>query len=73
MLSTVTLASQYAPVGVWLGSTMGMVLSDALAIWVGQALGKRLPERAVKLGAAAIFLAFGIFSLVQGIITLQRA
>jgi Ca2+/H+ antiporter, TMEM165/GDT1 family len=73
MLSTVTLASQYAPVGVWLGSTVGMVLSDAMAIWVGQALGKRLPERAVKLGAATIFLAFGIFSLVQGIIILQRA
>lgn len=73
MLSTVTLASQYSPVGVWLGSTVGMVLSDALAIWVGQVLGKRLPERAVKIGAAAIFLAFGLFSLVQGIITLQRA
>ncbi len=43
-----------------------MVLPDALAIWVGQALGKRLPERAVKMGAAVIFLAFGLFSLVQG-------
>ena len=66
MLGTVTLATQYPPVQVWLGSTVGMVLSDALAIWVGQALGKRLPERAVKLGAAAIFLAFGLFSLYQG-------
>lgn len=72
MLSTVTLASQYSPVGVWLGSTLGMVLSDALAIWVGQALGKRLPERAVKLGAAAIFLAFGLFSLFHGVTELQR-
>ena len=71
MLSTVTLASQYSPVGIWLGSTGGMVLSDALAIWAGQALGKRLPERAVKGGAALIFLAFGLFSLVQGIITLK--
>jgi putative Ca2+/H+ antiporter (TMEM165/GDT1 family) len=66
------LATQYSLVQVWLGSTVGMVLSDALAIWVGQALGKRLPERAVKIGAAAIFLAFGLFSLYQGAIELLR-
>jgi putative Ca2+/H+ antiporter (TMEM165/GDT1 family) len=72
MLATVTLASQYSPVQVWLGSTVGMVLSDALAIWVGQALGARLPERAVKLGAALIFLAFGLFSLYQGASELLR-
>jgi putative Ca2+/H+ antiporter (TMEM165/GDT1 family) len=72
MLSTVTLASQYSPVQVWLGSTVGMVLSDALAIWVGQALGTRLPEKAVKVGAAIIFLAFGLFSLYLGAIELLR-
>ena len=72
MLTTVTLATQYSIVQVWLGSTLGMVLSDALAIWVGQALGKRLPERAVKIGAAAIFLAFGLFSLYQGAFQLLR-
>jgi Ca2+/H+ antiporter, TMEM165/GDT1 family len=72
MLSTVTLASQYSPIQVWLGSSLGMVISDALAIWVGKIMGKRLPERAVKLGAAAIFLAFGLFSLFQGVIELRR-
>ena len=72
MLSTVTLASQYSPVQVWLGSTLGMVISDALAIWVGRAMGKRLPEKAVKMGAAAIFLAFGLFSIFQGITEWQR-
>ena len=72
MLSTVTLASQYSPVQVWLGSTLGMVISDALAIWVGRTMGKRLPEKAVKMGAAAIFLAFGLFSIFQGITELQR-
>jgi len=71
MLCTVTLASQYPPVPVWLGSTLGMVISDALAIWVGQAMGKRLPEKAVKMGAAAIFLVFGLFSIFQGITELQ--
>ena len=66
MLSTVTLAASYPLAPVWIGSSLGMVLSDALAIWVGQALGKKLPERAVKLGAAGIFFAFGLYYLVQG-------
>jgi putative Ca2+/H+ antiporter (TMEM165/GDT1 family) len=39
----------------WLGSTLGMVLADGLAIRVGQALGKKLPERIIKIGAACIF------------------
>jgi Ca2+/H+ antiporter, TMEM165/GDT1 family len=72
MLSTVTLATQYPLVGVWLGSTLGMVLSDALAIWVGNIMGTRLPEKAVKIGAGVIFLAFGLFSLVQGISALRH-
>ena len=67
MLGTVTLATQHSPIQVWLGSTLGMVLSDALAIWVGQALGRHLPERAIKLGAAAIFFGVGIYYTVQGL------
>ncbi len=67
MLGTVTLAARHAAVPVWLGSSFGMVLSDGLAIWVGQALGRRLPERAISVGAAAIFFAFGLFYAVQGL------
>ena len=66
MLATVTLASQLeGRTGVWLGSTFGMVAADALAILVGQVLGRRLPSRAIKLGAAAIFLIFGGWLLAQ--------
>jgi Ca2+/H+ antiporter, TMEM165/GDT1 family len=64
MLATITLASQEQQfVAVWLGSTLGMVLADALAIAVGVAAGKHFPERAIKLGAAAIFLGFGLWSI----------
>jgi putative Ca2+/H+ antiporter (TMEM165/GDT1 family) len=66
MLSTVTLAASHDPVPVWLGSTLGMVISDGLAIWVGQTLGRRLPERTVKIGAALIFFGFGLFYTVGG-------
>ena len=66
MLSTVALATTHAAIPVWLGSTLGMVVSDGLAIAVGRLLGTRLPERAVKIGAALIFFAFGLFSAAQG-------
>lgn len=64
MLMTITVASQYQSfVAVWLGSTVGMVLADGLAIIVGQVMGKNLPEKAVKYGAAAVFILSGIYSL----------
>lgn len=66
MLGTVTLAASYSLTWVWIGSTLGMVVSDGLAIWVGQAMGKKLPERAIKIGAAAIFFVFGCYYAVKG-------
>jgi len=64
MLATITIASQYRSfVGVWLGSTLGMVAADGLAIIVGRVMGKRLPERAIKYGAAATFILSGLFTL----------
>jgi len=59
MLATITLATQYGWFGVWVGSTLGMVAADALAIVVGRKLGRLLPERAVQIGAAVLFFLFG--------------
>jgi len=67
MLATITLASTHGWFGTWLGSTVGMVAADGLAIWVGKALGTRLPENAVKYGAAALFAIFGTLLLIQGL------
>lgn len=66
MFSTVTLAAGNVIVPVWLGSTLGMVFSDALAIAAGQILGARLPERAIKVSAAVIFFGFGLLSMYKG-------
>jgi Ca2+/H+ antiporter, TMEM165/GDT1 family len=66
MFATVTLAVQRSSwVGVWLGSTLGMVAADAVAILVGRVMGKRLPERAIKWVAAAIFILFGLVTLAE--------
>lgn len=67
MLATITLATTYPPVGIWVGSTVGMVAADGLAIVVGRLLGARLPERAVKIGAAVLFVLFGVGLLIEGI------
>jgi len=68
MLATVTLATREGVVGTWLGSTIGMVAADALAIVVGRALGSRLPERAIKIGAS---VAFFVFAAVLGVEALR--
>lgn len=68
MLATVTLATQYDWVGVWIGSTVGMVAADALAILVGRMLGQRLPEHVIRYGAALLFVLFGIWLLIDGIV-----
>lgn len=66
MLATITIASQQQSfVLVWLGSTVGMVIADGLAIIVGAVMGKRLPERAIQIIAALIFIGSGIFTLVE--------
>ena len=68
MLATITIASeQRSFVPVWLGSTMGMVIADGLAITIGGIFGTRLPERWIRLGAAAIFTLFGLWSIVSAL------
>jgi Ca2+/H+ antiporter, TMEM165/GDT1 family len=67
MLATIALATREGLVGTWLGSTFGMVAADALAIGAGQLLGKRLPDKAIRWGAAASFVCFGMVLVLQGL------
>jgi len=67
MLATITLATREEVVGTWLGSTAGMVAADVIAIAVGRVLGSRLPERAIRYGAAAAFTIFGAILILEGV------
>jgi putative Ca2+/H+ antiporter (TMEM165/GDT1 family) len=67
MLATITLATREGLVATWLGSTLGMVAADAVAIGVGRILGTRLPERAVRIGAAIAFFVFAAILLIEAI------
>ena len=67
MLATITLATREGWLGTWIGSTVGMVAADALAIAVGALLGRNLPEKAVRYGAAALFALFGVLLVLEGV------
>ena len=67
MLATVTLATNNEWFGTWLGSTLGMVAADALAIGAGALLGRALPEKAVRIGAAVLFFAFGALLVAEAL------
>lgn len=66
MLSTAALAATQTPLPVWLGATVAMGVASAVAVVVGNILGKKLPERPLQLGAAVIFLLFGLGFLAAG-------
>jgi putative Ca2+/H+ antiporter (TMEM165/GDT1 family) len=67
MLATITLATKEGLLGTWLGSTVGMVAADALAIVVGRAVGARLPEKAIRVGAAVLFFVFAVVLLLEAL------
>lgn len=43
------------------------MIADGFGIIIGIVLGKRIPERAVKWGAALIFIFFGLFGLYESL------
>ena len=65
-LATMALAAQYAaPVPVFLGAFLAMALVDGIAVAAGAILARKIPERALKITAGVIFLAFGVWTLVD--------
>jgi putative Ca2+/H+ antiporter (TMEM165/GDT1 family) len=49
--------------GVWMGSTVGMMIADGIAIVVGSILGKRLPERLITRISGVLFVVLGVAAL----------
>jgi putative Ca2+/H+ antiporter (TMEM165/GDT1 family) len=65
-LATIALAVQYHTViTVWMGTTLGMLVSNAVGIIIGIVMGKNIPERFMKWFAALTFIAFGIYGLYE--------
>jgi putative Ca2+/H+ antiporter (TMEM165/GDT1 family) len=68
MFATAALATDNNWAAVWLGSTVGMVAADALAIAAGILLGKHLPERAIGFGSGLLFLFVGMLTAVNTVV-----
>ena len=67
-LATIALAVKYNTIiPVWIGTTIGMIISNGFGIIVGNIMGKHIPERAIKWGAALTFIAFGVYGLYENL------
>ncbi len=66
-LTTLALSARFpdVPALVLLGTTTGMLLADGFGIVFGVLLCRRIPERQVKLGSAAVFALFGFVAVWQ--------
>jgi putative Ca2+/H+ antiporter (TMEM165/GDT1 family) len=63
-LATVALAAEFhTVVPVWIGTTTGMLIADAVGIVAGIVLHKKIPEKQIKWFAAIVFIAFGLWGL----------
>ncbi len=64
-IATIALGAKYTDVfSVTLGTTLGMMLANAPAVWIGQKFTKRMPIKWVHAVAAVTFIAIGIATLV---------
>ncbi len=64
-IATVMLAARFdAPVVVTAGTTLGMMLANAPALWLGDALLKRVPIAWVHRVAAVVFMGLGVAVLL---------
>ena len=67
-LTAIALASDAdAPLAILAGTVSGMIGAGGIGIFIGKKLGDKIPEMALKLASAAIFLFFGISKLMQGV------
>ena len=65
-LATMALAAKFGSV-LWVttGTTLGMLASDGLAVFVGEKLAERVSMTWLRRAAAGLFFVFGVWSAVQ--------
>ena len=64
-IATVALAAHYPdPVMVVIGTTLGMLIADVPAVFIGDKLANKIPMRLVHALAAAVFAGLGIATLL---------
>lgn len=65
-LATVALGARFHDVAaVTAGTTLGMMIANVPAVYLGQSLIKRVPLKTVRIVAASLFLAVGLWLLFE--------
>ena len=65
-ISTFALASNSrSMLSVFLGASGALVLTSLIAVVLGGVIGRFVPERLIKIVSAAVFIGFGVLTLVE--------
>ena len=65
-IATIAMAANYSsPILVVIGTTLGMLIADVPAVFVGDHFSKKIPMKLVHSIAAAMFAAMGILALAK--------
>jgi putative Ca2+/H+ antiporter (TMEM165/GDT1 family) len=71
-LATVALAARYQSLlSVVSGTTLGMLAANAPAVYLGEALARRVDMRYMRWAAAALFVLLGLLTLLAGDLGVQ--
>jgi len=66
-LATVALATRYDPlVAVVVGTTLGMMVANVPAVWMGEVLAHRVNMKVMRWIAAALFILLGALTIFAG-------
>ena len=65
-VATVALGARFGDLlAVTAGTTMGMMIANLPAVLFGEALARRVPMRALQMGAALLFLLLGLWMIAD--------
>lgn len=64
-IATATIAADRGALGAWIGATLGITASGAIAVLVGRVLGARVSPRATRVVSGVLFLVFGALLLAD--------
>jgi len=67
-ISTFALASNSrSMLSVFLGASGALVLTTLIAVVLGGVIGRFVPEKLIKIVSAAVFIGFGIVTLIEAL------
>ncbi|MCX5680410.1 MAG: TMEM165/GDT1 family protein [Candidatus Omnitrophica bacterium] len=69
-LATISLAVEYNNMlGVLMGTTLAMVIADAIGITIGVVMRRHIPEKSIKWFSAIVFILFGLHGVYKVLFT----